>query len=256
MTDAGRETAPVTTYESVLLRLRLSLFYLAVWFVLAFALLAWAMGREHVVSQALRHMPGPSIVLILLGMATVLLPLAASLYRRRWTLFPDRIDIVETPVIRILGLRRRARVALSEIAEAQFSENPGGANGFDIRTRAGRLYRIAALKTHTMRTTSIDNEGFGAFLGAIERAFPKAGLPRPPGRMRLTVFDTLAGQVVLGVAVVLCAGSSLAALGLGLMRFQIEAIGMAFFTALAGLTGWGILRRSRRARRDRQAEES
>lgn len=245
--------APLSIYEGALFRRRQGLVYLAIWMLLATTLLGWIMQSPYTASQALKHAPGFFVPLGLLGMASILIPFAASFYRRRWTVFADRIEISERPSLRIFGFARQAVVPLRDIAMVQLAEAPGELSEFDLRTHGSRLYRIAAARIRDGKQSQIDEAGFAAFVSSIEAALAAAGLPRPQGSMRLTVFDTLPGLVCITAIAALCAVAVIVGLALGVARMRVDAIAMSAMMALTGLTAWSVLQDRRRARRARLA---
>ena len=246
--------APLATYQTVFLNRGWSFLLLVLWAPVVIGGIIVVVLHERELNE-IPYSMGPRVLFMLMLLASLaLVPLLGPTSRLNWTLFADRIDIRERPLIPLLGRYRSATVPFTAIAVARLGEMLSGMSLFEIETKHGRRFRLAPTTTGKGKSGQIDEAGLHVFVDAIQHAITSAGLPRPLGEQLRTATSGLLGVIILGAITALL--GSLGLVGLWIVVSQGEAIGfqlMGFVLPFGFLFGGLCLNRWRKWRAAQEA---
>lgn len=168
------------------------------WTPVMLALIVLMFLNERAIKDAFAWGTGLMVLCMLTLLASlVLVPMLAA-SRRAWTLYPDRLEIVQRPLVPLFGVYRQVALPLGEIAAARRGEALNGMPVFEIEGQ-GRRYRIAPKHLGQGRNVCLDNDGLETFINQIGAAIVAAGHPRPAGEHMDTPGSGLSGVVILSV---------------------------------------------------------
>lgn len=168
------------------------------WAPVMLALIVLMFLNERAIKDAVEWGTGLMVLCMLTLLASlVFVPMLAA-SRRAWTLYPDRLEIVQRPLVPPFGVYRRAALPLGEIAAARRGEALNGMPVFEIEGQ-GQRHRIAPKHLGQGRNVYLDNDGLETFINQIGAAIEKAGFPRPAGEHMDTPGSGLSGVIILSI---------------------------------------------------------
>lgn len=163
--------------------------------------------------NAIPYSTGPRVLFMLLLLASLIaVPLLLPSSYRTWTLFPDRIEIRQRPVIPLFGVYRRARLSFDEIAAARMGEALSTMSILELQSRSGARYRLAPRHIGKGKEAHIDEAGFHAFVESIRATIVASGTVLPPGEELHLPSGGFVGIVSLGSVCALLGAIGLAGL--------------------------------------------
>lgn len=236
---APAAAGPLASYRVNYVNRGWAILLLFAWMPIMLALIVWMVMNERVIKDAVSWGTGLMVLCMLTLLASlVVVPMAAA-SRRVWTLFADRLEIVQRPFVPLLGPYRRASLPLGEIAAARMGEALNGMQVFEIEAQAGGRYRLAPRHLGKGRNVYLDHGGFADFVDGIGAAIVAAGHPRPPGERLKMPGNGFSGVAILSVITALlgalCVFGLWAALSGESVGVQALALGVPLTALFAGL---------------------
>ena len=238
---AAAAAAPVQVYEALFLRRGLSLLLVLVWtpVVIGIFVLIVVYERE---MNAIPYSLGPRVFLSLAALASLaLVPLLGPTSRRRWTLFPDRIEILERPYVPGFGRRRRASIPFRQIAFARLGEELNTMHVLELESADGRRFRLRAANVGKGNDVRLDTEGFNQFIQTIRETIIASGAPLPPGEELKTATSGFLGIVILAVMTAFLGALVLVGVVMTLMSGEAVGLSLSGFILPFALLFGGLL---------------
>jgi hypothetical protein len=233
------DDVPLASYATPYFNRVWAILILLAWAPIMIALTVWLALSERAIKDAMDYGTGVMVLaMFALFASLVFVPMMAG-SRRAWTLYADRLKIVQRPFVPLLGRYRNVALPLGDIAVARMGEALNAMPIVEIEATSGARYRLVPKHIGKGRDVTLDIAGFETFVDRIGAAIVAAGYPRPPGERMDTPGSGLSGVVILSVITGLLGALSLFGIWMVIsgepVGMQALALGGPLMLIFAGL---------------------